>query len=766
MLGPCRELWSLPWALLCLCVLSVSSCAPAGEPLTLVRRSVLDQRIRMITLRYGADHYLAYDLSACLPYKLWRGSVAWDGAAFNNLKTVQPTSHGTSYWEQKVDQGWRATSDDIPVPVEVSYRGYQWTDRSITFTYALTVQGGDVAVEETPSIHWSADQVQWQRTFRIRDKPANVTLWLDGETLVDRQERLVQRAVVPRPSKPQGLVSTHGSQYWLDRSGCNTCHYYEEAMIGPSYRAIASRYENDPGTVELLTSRVKEGTSGVWGQALMTPHPHIDDSDLKHMVRYILSLEPKVASEPRAAAPVALDTAERYPGFGAALTAVHPCYDLVDIRPPDFRPRVGGMDFLPDGRLLVSTWDSTGSVYAISHLDQDDPAKTEVTQMASGLAEPLGLTVVDEDIFVLQKHELTQLRDEDGDGRMDHYICVSDDFEATPDFHEFSYGLQYADGYFYGALGLAMRLMSSEQQLEDRGTVFRASRDGTLEIIARGLRQPNGILVDEAQDIFVTENQGQWSPACKVIHIREGAFYGCQFGTGDRFAEAVPTAPAVWLPQDEIGNSPSQPLWVPHGPFEGQMIFGEVTHGGIKRVFLEKVQGAYQGCVFRFVQGLEAGINRMAWGPEGDLYVGGVGMNGNWTHQGNQFGLQKLTLNGKPAFDLHEIRALPDGFEVTFTQPLSRDCQAAAEPWVEIQQWRYEATPAYGGPKLEQTDLQVTQMTSTDDGRRWHLEVPGLREGFVVYFLFDRAIQSASDQGLWSGEAWYTLNHIPTVESI
>ena len=60
------------------------------------------------------------------------------------------------------------------------------------------------------------------------------------------------------------------------------------------------------------------------------------------------------------------------------------------------------------------------------------------------------------------------------------------------------------------------------------------------------------------------------------------------------------------------------------------MIHGELAHGGVKRVFVEKVNGAYQGCVFRFIQGLEAGVNRMVYGPDGALYIGGVGSTGNW----------------------------------------------------------------------------------------------------------------------------------------
>src|SRR5258705_1721906 len=89
------------------------------------------------------------------------------------------------------------------------------------------------------------------------------------------------------------------------------------------------------------------------------------------------------------------------PGFGAALEGVHPSYDLSTIRKHDFRPRVGGLAFLPDGRLLVTTWDSVGGVYLMDGVETGDTTKIRVKRIASGLAEPLGITVVNGEIFVL-----------------------------------------------------------------------------------------------------------------------------------------------------------------------------------------------------------------------------------------------------------------------------------------------------------------------------------------------------------------------------
>ena len=557
--------------------------------------------------------------------------------------------------------------------------------------------------------------------------------------------------------EPAEISSDNGAQYWLDKSGCSTCHAVQKKMIGPSYVAIADTYTDVDDAIPMLVDRVHKGSSGVWGEVPMIAHPDLNEQDLTNMIKYILSLQTRSSSKKRKPKKKQFAKENSKAGFGAPVEGVHPAYDLITVRRPDFKPMVGGMAFMPDGSLLISTWDSIGAIYQLTNLETDDPAAIQVDMIASGLSEPLGLTTVGDDIYVLQKHELTKLNDLDQDGVIDEYVCVNNQFEVTADFHEFSYGLIHQNGRFYGGLGLAMRLMSTEQQLEDRGTIFSVSNTQDLDIVARGLRQTNGIGLGPDGDMFVTDNQGQWAPACKFIHVKSGAFYGCQHGTGDRFRQREETPPAVWMPQDEIGNSPSEPILMQDGPYAGQMMHGDVTHGGIKRVYLEKRNGEYQGCVFRFSQGLEAGINRLVYGPDGALYAGGVGMNGGWAYKERRFGLQKLKYNGKVPFEMLSVSLRPDGFEILLTAPVDKSIQLDPS-LINIQQWYYKATADYGGPKLGLTELEINHVQLSDDRTVMTLQLDGLKEGHVVYFVLSDEIKSVSGEPLWSGEAWYTLN--------
>jgi cytochrome c len=48
------------------------------------------------------------------------------------------------------------------------------------------------------------------------------------------------------------------------------------------------------------------------------------------------------------------------------------------------------------------------------------------------------------------------------------------------------------------------------------------------------------------------------------------------------------------------------------------------------------------------------------------------------------------------------------------------------------------------------------------DRKKVSLELAGMKPNHVVYVRLNKqSLRSASDQMLWSTEAWYTMNHIP-----
>jgi cytochrome c len=72
---------------------------------------------------------------------------------------------------------------------------------------------------------------------------------------------------------------------------CGMCHHDTQAMLGPSWQAIAERYAGEEGAADLLAQRVREGSQGIWGEAMMMPttREQLDDAELARVIDWILS---------------------------------------------------------------------------------------------------------------------------------------------------------------------------------------------------------------------------------------------------------------------------------------------------------------------------------------------------------------------------------------------------------------------------------------------------------------------------------------------
>ena len=457
------------------------------------------------------------------------------------------------------------------------------------------------------------------------------------------------------------------------------------------------------------------------------------------------------------------------PGKGEKLTAPHPATVLRDITPPGIDATIGGIAFRPDGTMVVSTWHYTGSVYFIRGYESGNPADLEVSLFADGLLEPLGIACVGERIFIGQKHELTELIDNDKDGIADEYRCVSAEWPVSSNFHLFTFGPQYHDGKLY--LNLAVSInpggATTIGQPKDRGTCIAVDPDtGEYEVIAAGIRTPNGLLITEKGDIYIADNQGDYLPANKIIRAVKGRFYNNKYEPPHPWSEKDVSPPLVWLPQNEIGNSPTQPVLFPESwaPYTGQLVHGDIHYGGLQRTFIDEVNGEQQGAAFRFSGGLLGGTNRLAFDSNDRLYVGIAGRGGNWG-TGKQQGIQQLTYTPENLpFEMLAVRAMDNGMEIEFTKPL-----APGQGWdvnaYRIDSWKYVPTKNYGGPKVDVTPHKATSASVSEDRTRVFLEIPGLQPGRVVHIVLHGALHSEAGITAHSGEVFYTLNQIPSDRS-
>lgn len=485
---------------------------------------------------------------------------------------------------------------------------------------------------------------------------------------------------------------------------------------------------------------------------------------------------------------------ERRPGDGKPVVGVHPAWTVTTIRPDWFQPLIGAMTFASDGRLIVGTFnplqrdDRTlpdidskppDKLYGLSGVAGDDPSAVVVEVVADGLYEPCGLCAVGDDLYVSQRKAITKLSDLNHDGFYETHETVAEGWEGW-NYHQFCFGLVHRDGRLYATLSTAMAPPAWEGMGTNaapngpmRGCVLEVDLSSkSVSVVAGGLRAPNGIGLGPDDSLWYLDNQGAWMPTSQLCEVIPGRFYGHhnrtnfvpnlaerfpQGGHPSAFVDRPRTPASVLLPHNELSNSPTQPQFIKEGMFAGQMYIGELTGGGIRRVYLERINGQWQGAVFHFTQGLECGVNRLIWGPDGSLYAGGIGAGGDWNWRGTRFGLQRLSPSGKTAFEILAVRARPHGFEVEFTKPVNREWLANAANFT-AEQWRYEPTAAYGGPKVDQESLTVVSANPSQDGRRVTLHVDGLKSGHCVHLRMDPV---SNGEPIWSTDAWYTLNEIP-----
>lgn len=467
---------------------------------------------------------------------------------------------------------------------------------------------------------------------------------------------------------------------------------------------------------------------------------------------------------------------------------------------------VGGLCTLPNGSLAVTT--RRGDVFLVENPSGPKPF---FRKFASGMHEVLGVVYKDGSLYCVQRGELTKLTDTNNDGKADSYETVFA-WPISGNYHEYSFGPKIApDGKFFVTLNLGFPDVWWHPQsfVPWRGWTLKIGEDGSVEPWAAGMRSPCGIsMIDD--ELFYTDNQGDWVGSGSIMQVKKGAFMGHpaslvwtgmpgsplklkqdqvfalvkprndvdpngkpvkpenivneKFLSQYEVKKAIPELqlPAVWLPHGVLGVSNSEIVKIPEGhwgPFGGQLLVGDQGMSKISRVFLEKINGEYQGAAIEFRSGFQSGITRMAWGKDGSLFAGETAR--GWGSAGDAGqGLQRLVWNGKIPFEMRAVRAMPDGFEIEFTRPADRKYAEDLASY-SVESYIYKYHSVYGSPPVNQQKLNVKGVRLSPDGRKARIVVEGLRPYYVHTITLEGVRDAETSYSLVHPTAYYTLNHIP-----
>ncbi|MDB5102727.1 MAG: rane protein [Fibrobacteres bacterium] len=467
---------------------------------------------------------------------------------------------------------------------------------------------------------------------------------------------------------------------------------------------------------------------------------------------------------------------------------LNPAYTLTEAHPAGWIPQVGDMTLMPDGKvalltheLALSSSENTtnvprlnGKVYLIGNIKSADPEKIDTVLVAKDLREPTGICVVDGKIYVAEKVALTELT-LGAPGTLATSRKVADiavDPLGIANFQEYAFGLLYKDGYFYTATGGGVKIgglsyaddLSKITEPNRDGILKIKASDGTTELLNGGLRAPNGLAFGPNGTMWVTDNQGAFLPACKLINVVPGRNYGYPNGPS-KFRGMAETPPTVWFPYAEIGKSLSHPVYVKTGPFAGQFLMGDICFGGTMRAAVEMVNGEYQGSAHSHSGGFAAGIEATLELDDGSFLLGGLGKGdvANWGWRAKVRSLQRITPKpGVANFEMLALHSKSDGIEIEFTKPVGAGAELASS--YTMFHGTMAPGPKYGEGNMQTKTLMAIKSVKVSlDKKRVLLETDAMVPKTVVAVKV-AGVKSDAGDSLYRPAAWYTLNSVSTVK--
>jgi hypothetical protein len=680
----------------------------------------------------------------------WTGNfLHWESRAFVDDSNEYSYVDGDIVFQTQVTPGWSATDKrDDPRPATDAkrgpdkdgplprtwgrYDGLYLNEEKVVLSYTV----GQTKVLEMPAMVSAAGITAITRTFNIAPRNAALTLLVREEPRAEQNGTRPTAAEVTMTSR----ILPSSNEYTWSIAGDRT---YVTIPAG-----------DKPITLKLVM--VKQGTEAAAFDELMKTVPAAEDlapltkggpMHWKETVTTEGTLASATDKEPRTTdQPYAIDV----------LTA------------PENNPfkswlRFTAFDFFPDGKsAAVCTWN--GDVWIVSGINESISNLTW-KRFATGLHQPMGLKIINNQIYCTCRDQITRLTDLNGDGEADFYENFNNDCPLTTNFHEFDFDLQTdTAGNLYYAKGSS--IWAGEQRPHAfSGSVVKLPPDGSKsEILCNGLRAPNGVAISPQSWITTSDNQGNWVPLCCINLIQPGKFYGY---THPGYPSRDREAPIVWIPM-KIDNSTSGQVWVPPGderwgPFAGQMI--AVSYGGgMEHIMMEDVDGQIQGGAVKFNElRFPTGLMRARFNPaDGQLYT--CGLHGWSSGAPKDCQLARVRFTGKPIRTILSTKTTTTGMDIAFTCPL--DTASISTDNMAAEQYNVVRTRDYGSgdfsvidPKKKGHDtVEIKTATLLADGKTVSLEIPGMRPVTNLIIKFNL---KAKDGEPVNPELNYTINRVP-----
>ncbi|QDV25477.1 DUF6797 domain-containing protein [Aureliella helgolandensis] len=670
------------------------------------------------------SHWLAFEHDTLRVAGAWSGTgfIDWQGVLFDGKHNIHPRTEGTTHFSLPNVPGWAnpATGsfedprvlgrDGLrygPLPREwAHYRGLYRHGQRVVVSYTV----GDASVLESHRIHIPApeqgDSVTWVRVLNVGQSSHDLTL------------RVAPVAGVQ--------IRVHG----LSQN-----HLTSDA----DYTLLKIPAEETPVNLELHLTADSAALANS-PSVVITPED-LQPLTLPGPAQWTEVQEVNLQPDATAGAFV-VDTLPR--------PAATPWHN---------RLRLTGIDFLPEDRMLVCTWD--GDVWMVSNIHAQE-GSLGWKRVATGLFHPLGIKVLNGKIHVTCRDQIVILHDLNGDDETDYYENFNSDHQVTEHFHEFAMGLQAdEEGNLYYAKSARH---AKDSLVPHHGTLLRVSSDGhTTTILANGFRAANGVCLNPDGSYFVTDQEGHWNPMNRINRVVEGGFYGnmYSYGAPDDSRDEAMEPPLCW-PNKSFDRSPAELLWLDHsrwGPLQGSLINMSYGYGRLYIVPHEHFDDVWQGGMSPLpIADFPTGLVRGRVHPEsGQLFVCGLSA---WATSQTEStgGLYRIRPSGKAMHLPIGLTTQATGITLTFTEPVDR--RRASDPNnFLIETWKLKRTKNYGSDQYDRHALQVSSASVSEDGRSVELTV----ENIAPTWCMEIAYELADTEGeLFQGIIQNTIHQLGT----
>ena len=740
----------------------------------------------VVTLSDEKKTYICYDTD------LLRVSLAWTGdyLQFGNSQTEinhpqSPVVRGPPAFGTRPGPGW--AKHDVftdprpnhqgPLPRDwAKYRGLYVNRNNVVLTYTV----GDCPVLEMPGIESVESGLVFTRTFQVGKSSVPMTL------LVAELKEASDGAAATGISQKSSLTDNTLAVLTTASSITTNC-----IVAGQTAAPPGSAWVTGGGRILLKLPALNEVTRfmlRIWAgphAALMDVAPSLTAKTEMIDLASLCKGGPPHWTEPIITKGVL--GADDKPYTADTLTEPVP-------NPWNAKTFFGGFDFFPDGRAAICAFH--GDVWIVSGIDEK-LEQLNWRRFATGLFQPLGLKIVDNTVYVLGRDQITRLHDLNHDGEADFYENFNNDTVVTPNYHEFCLDLDTdSHGNFYFAKGSPW---TPSVDSPHQGCLFKVSKDGAqMEIVATGLRAPNGLAVGPHDEITVSDNQGHWMPSSKLNWIKPGGFYGMtpaahremklqRNGTNFVANPSDPEArvrfrfqgwdpgspmpesydePFCWLPQS-MDNSSGGQVWVTSdkwGPLKDHLLFMSYGKCTLFHVMMEEVGGQRQGGMVQLPLKFYSGLMRGRCNPrDGQIYV--CGLRGWATAGVKDGGFYRVRYTGKPVHTAKELHVRHNGVEIEFTSPLDALSAADVANW-SVERWNYIWSPGYGSPEVSVAEptkrghdpVEVKSIRVTADQKTLLLEIPKLKPAMQMRIKYRI---TAADGTPVAEEIYNTIYKVP-----